>query len=72
VIRTGRAVEGLKAKAYCDARVERIIAETLPDLEPSIGVLRKTGFSPVDGGSEPGVVRFEHRRAEGGRTRPET
>ena len=29
-------------------------------LEPSIGVLRKTGFELVGDGSEPGVIRFEH------------
>lgn len=56
------AVEGLKERAYRDPRVERVVAETLPDLAPSIGVLRKTGFVRVEGGSEPGVIRFEHRR----------
>lgn len=56
------AVEGLKERAFRDERVERVVAETLPDLEPSIGVLLKTGFVRVEGGSEPGVIRFEHRR----------
>ncbi|HCU11539.1 MAG TPA: hypothetical protein DGB72_05365 [Gemmatimonadetes bacterium] len=39
------------------------IAETLPELEGSIGVLRKCGFTLIDGGSEPGVIRFELDRA---------
>ena len=53
------AVEGLKAHAFRDPRVGRVVAETLPELAPSIGVLRKTGFELVGGGSEPGVIRFE-------------
>ena len=44
------------------ARVTRAIAETLPELAPSIGVLRKCGFRQIDGGSEPGVVCFELTR----------
>lgn len=56
------AVEGLRERAYADPRVERIVAETLPDLAPSIGVLRKAGFVLTDDTSEPGVIRFEHRR----------
>jgi ribosomal-protein-alanine N-acetyltransferase len=37
----------------------RVIAETLPELEGSIGVLRKCGFRLLGEGSEPGVIRFE-------------
>jgi len=44
--------------------VQRVIAETLPELTPSIGVLRKCGFRPVGEGSEPGVIRFELTRAD--------
>ena len=58
------AVEGLKDRAYSDARVECIVAETLPDLAPSIGVLHKTGFASVDDGLESEVIRFEHRRPQ--------
>jgi RimJ/RimL family protein N-acetyltransferase len=43
--------------------VRRVIAETLPEREGSIGVLRKCGFTLIDGGSEPGVIRFELDRA---------
>jgi RimJ/RimL family protein N-acetyltransferase len=41
---------------------EMVVAETLPELMGSQGVLFKTGFSFVGEGSEPGVIRFEHRR----------
>ena len=40
----------------------RIIAETLLDLTPSIGVLEKTGFALVGEGSEDGVIRFQRKR----------
>jgi len=40
-----------------------VIAETLPELTPSIGVLRKCGFELIGEGSEPGVIRFERTRA---------
>ncbi len=59
------AVRGLVARAFAIPAVKRVIAETLPELAPSIGVLRKCGFRPVEGGSEPGVIRFELTR--GGR-----
>ncbi|HEX9084394.1 MAG TPA: GNAT family N-acetyltransferase [Gemmatimonadaceae bacterium] len=56
-------VRGLLARAFSAPTVRRVIAETLPELEGSIGVLRKCGFTLVDGGSEPGVIRFELGRA---------
>ena len=40
------------------------LAETLPELTPSIGVLEKCGFRLIGDGSEPGVIRFELTRAE--------
>ncbi len=58
------AVRGLLAHAFAVPAVQRIIAETLPELAPSIGVLRKCGFRLIGDGSEPGVIRFELRRAE--------
>lgn len=57
-------VRGLLAHAFAVPTVRRVIAETLPELKPSIGVLRKCGFRLVGDGSEPGVVRFELTRAE--------
>ena len=65
--RRGYAVEatrGLIAKAFVESKVNRVIAETLPELIPSIGVLTKCGFRLIGEGSEPGVIRFELTRAE--------
>jgi ribosomal-protein-alanine N-acetyltransferase len=53
------AVRGLVKHAFDLPQVQRVIAETLPELTPSIGVLRRCGFEPVGEGSEPGVIRFE-------------
>jgi ribosomal-protein-alanine N-acetyltransferase len=58
------AVRGLVAHALALPTVRRVIAETLPELIPSIGVLRKCGFRFIGNGSEPGVIRFELTRAE--------
>ena len=44
--------------------VQRVIAETLPELTPSIGVLGKCGFRFIGDGAEPGVIRFELTRAD--------
>jgi [ribosomal protein S5]-alanine N-acetyltransferase len=57
------AVRGLLGHAFAVASVTRVIAETLPELTPSIGVLRKCGFRLLGEGSEPGVIRFELTRA---------
>lgn len=56
-------VRGLLARAFVVAGVGRAIAETLPELVGSIGVLRKCGFTLIGVGSEPGVIRFELTRA---------
>lgn len=58
------AVRGLLEHAFAVPAVHRVIAETLPELPPSIGVLRKCGFRLIGDGSEPGVIRFELTRAE--------
>ena len=57
------AARGLVARAFRVPEVHRVIAETLPDLTPSIGVLRRCHFDLVGEGSEPGVIRFELTRA---------
>ena len=57
------AVRGLVARAFTMPEIRRVIAETLPELTPSIGVLRKCGFELIGEGSEPGVIRFELTRA---------
>ena len=53
------ALDGLVARAFAAPAVDRVIAETLPELAPSIGVLHKAGFRLTGEGSEPGVIRFE-------------
>lgn len=58
------ATRGLLANAFAMPMVKRAIAETLPELTPSIGVLTKCGFRLIGEGSEPGVIRFELTRAE--------
>jgi ribosomal-protein-alanine N-acetyltransferase len=57
------AVAALLAFAFDHGGVRRVLAETLPELAPSIGVLRKRGFAFVGAGSEPGVIRFELTRS---------
>jgi RimJ/RimL family protein N-acetyltransferase len=65
--RRGYATEatlGLLRNAFADPVVSRVIAETLPELTGSIGVLRKCGFHQKGEGSEPGVIRFQIERSE--------
>jgi RimJ/RimL family protein N-acetyltransferase len=57
------ATRGLLANAFANPAVKRAIAETLPELAASIGVLTKCGFRLIGEGSEPGVIRFELTRA---------
>jgi [ribosomal protein S5]-alanine N-acetyltransferase len=56
------AAGGLIRRAFAAAEVTRVVAETLPELAGSIGVLRKCGFRLTGDGSEPGVIRFELTR----------
>jgi ribosomal-protein-alanine N-acetyltransferase len=56
------AVRGFVAHAFALPSVRRVIAETLPDLAASIGVLERSGFTLIGAGSEPGVIRYELRR----------
>ena len=56
------AAEALVSRAFQLPAVRRVIAETLPELAGSIGVLRRTGFTFIGDGSEPGVIRFERLR----------
>ena len=53
------AVRALLGRAFGVPGVNRVIAETLPELMASIGVLEKCGFRLTGEGSEPGVIRFE-------------
>ena len=63
--RKGYATETVRALldfAFAEPRVTRVIAETLPELTASKGVLAKTGFWFIGDGSEPGVIRYELTR----------
>ena len=58
------AARGLIDHAFSLPAVRRVIAETLPDLIPSIGVLRRCGFRPAGDAAEGSVLRFEITRSE--------
>ena len=63
--RRGIATEaalGLVADAFTHGNVRRVIAETLAENVPSIGVLEKCGFRLMGEGSEPGEIRYELTR----------
>lgn len=51
-------VRGLVAHAFSFADVQCVIAHTLPDLIPSIGVLTKSGFQLAVGEPSEGVLQF--------------
>jgi RimJ/RimL family protein N-acetyltransferase len=64
--RQGYATEvvgGLVAHAFSHPAVRCVIADTLPDLTPSIGVLKKCGFHLTEETPSPGVIRFALVRA---------
>lgn len=58
------AVKALLAWAFEHTEVNRVIAETLPELTQSIRVLEKNGFFHIGAGSEEGVIRFETLRVD--------
>ena len=60
------AVRGLVAHAFADASVRCVIAQTLPDLTPSIGVLLKCGFRLLDERPAPDILRFAFIRDASG------
>jgi [ribosomal protein S5]-alanine N-acetyltransferase len=55
------AVAALVEAAFADG-IERVIAETYPELVASIGVLAKNGFVHIGDGDGERVIRFERRR----------
>ena len=60
------AVDGWLAWAFADAGVTSVIAHTLAELVPSIGVLRSAGFAFTGSGDdpdEPDAIRYELSRA---------
>jgi RimJ/RimL family protein N-acetyltransferase len=58
------AARGFLDRAFAERAVWRVIAETLPDLVASIGVMEKIGMRLVGAGSERGVIRFAITREE--------
>ena len=60
------ATRTLVRHAFDDPRVTMVVAQTLPDSRPSIGVLESCGFTFAGEGSEPGVVRYERSRPAAG------
>jgi ribosomal-protein-alanine N-acetyltransferase len=65
--RQGYATEatlGFVAHAFVHEQVQRVIAETLPQLTASIRVLQKSGLTYIGPGSEEGVIRYELKREE--------
>jgi ribosomal-protein-alanine N-acetyltransferase len=57
------AVRALVQRAFNHADVQSILAHTLPELTPSIGVLRKCGFTCEGPGEEAGTIRYRLSRA---------
>ena len=65
--RRGLATEATAALtrwAFSHPRVETVIAQTLPELAPSIRVLEKLGFTQRGTPLEEGAIRFEVTREE--------
>jgi ribosomal-protein-alanine N-acetyltransferase len=57
------AVNALVSWAFQHSNVQRVIAETLPELKPSQRLLEKCQFVNIGQGSEPGIIRFERIRS---------
>ncbi len=65
------AVSGFLARAFADARVRRVVAETYPELRGSLRVLERCGLEPLGSGTDEGTLRFGiERSAWERRTRP--
>jgi len=59
--RRGYASESVRlllAWIFGHGEVREVVAHTLPELTPSIGVLEKTGFTFVGPGEEEGTIRY--------------
>ena len=62
------AVGALIDWAFSHEHVKRIIAQTLPELRPSIRVLEKLGFTFVGDGLEEGAIMYQLAREDETRT----
>ncbi|HEY9829134.1 MAG TPA: GNAT family N-acetyltransferase [Stenomitos sp.] len=56
------AIKALVDWAFNHTEVQRVIAETLPELKPSQRLLQKCHFRNIGEGSEQGSIRFERVR----------
>lgn len=66
------AVDGFLGWAFEEPRVSRVVAHTLRELEPSIGVLRSAGFTFVGAGNDPTeaeAIQYELTREDYNRSR---
>jgi len=59
----GEAIQALIDWAFSQAEARRVIAETLPELAPSIRLLERLDFRFIGPGSEPGLIRYELLRS---------
>jgi RimJ/RimL family protein N-acetyltransferase len=57
------ATAALVQWAFSHPEIDRVVAHTLPELEPSIRVLEKNGFVRVPEALEEGAIMFELKRA---------
>jgi RimJ/RimL family protein N-acetyltransferase len=65
--RRGYATEAVRALvelAFAHEEVERVAAQTLPELDASIAVLEKSGFVFAGSGTDPGAIRYELPRVD--------
>ncbi|HJX83280.1 MAG TPA: GNAT family protein [Candidatus Angelobacter sp.] len=58
------ATKALIAWAFGHPQVTRVIAHTLPELQPSIRVMEKNGFTFTGAGEEPGTIRYDLTRED--------
>lgn len=58
------AIQALISWAFTHPEVQRVIAETLPELKPSQRLLEKCKFTNIGQGSEEGSIRFERVRSD--------
>ena len=61
---TTEAVSELVAWAFDHNHADRIVAETLPELKPSIRVLERLSFRQVGQCAEESVLRFQLPRSD--------
>jgi ribosomal-protein-alanine N-acetyltransferase len=58
------ATKALVAWTFGHPQVTRVIAHTLPELQPSIRVMEKNGFTFTGAGEEPGTIGYELKRED--------